>query len=270
MSRMKFRLTNRYLYGSYFVLILFLFVSWLFASGFIEILTLDYNAPDLVPGYKDEIQQVYLYQISTWERLVDSSMYYLINLMPIAIVLPTMAFFEEKRMLLLFAKQRVSSITKELFKASVVYALLSALYTALAFTTFYSIGGLFVRRGLEDIGGFASIFPPNFYQEHPYLFFLFMVWSIYFLSSLCLSLLSCGLILILDKKYQVLLVILVIAFTTTFLKNITTLKIFDVYAMFLAFNTLDETLEMFLPLLLLIGLIIPVFWFGLNRVKKNY
>jgi len=68
----KYRLFNKYNLISIIALLIFLFVSWAEASVFIEILTMDYNAPDL-SGTKSEIMTLLLSQVFTWERFIDSS-----------------------------------------------------------------------------------------------------------------------------------------------------------------------------------------------------
>ena len=198
----KFKIRIRYVLVAAFFLLCGLTISWVFASNFFEIMTMDYNAPDLV-GTKEEIRHNFLEQISTWETLVDSSMFYLINFIPILFILPTLGLFVEKRSLYVFGRHRYPSVKKAIYKDVVQYVLLSTMTVVVSFLVFYSIGGLFVYPSIEDIGGFASVFPEDFYINHPYLFFVFMVCTIYLSLAIVFSLLTCALVLLTDREYKV-------------------------------------------------------------------
>ncbi|MGO3793043.1 hypothetical protein [Vagococcus salmoninarum] len=270
MTNLKFKLGNKLLPFSIAILLSGMFVSWLFASGLFGVLVMDYNAPDLVQGMESFIRRTLIWQIMTWEGLVDSSIFFLHSYLPIFIILPTLSLFQEKRSLFYLGRHRVESFSRLMLKSSLVYTFQSAFFFCLSCTIFYSIGGLFVRRGLTDIGDFASIFPVGFYERHPYLFFMFMVWSIYFVMALVFSFLACGLVLLLEKEYQVLLGILAIYHGFNYIGVITSSRFFAVFTSFGAFNTVYQTHEVFyaaLPLCLL-GLVL---WFiGLKKTVTTY
>ena len=265
----KFKIRSRYMLLTFFFLIGGLTSSWLFASHFLEIMTMDYNAPDLV-GTKEEIRHNFLIQISTWENLVDSSMFYLINFVPILFILPTLGLFSEKRSLYVLGRHRYSSFKKTIYKDIIQYVLLSAMTVVVSFLTFYSIGGLFVYRSIDDIGGFASILPENFYMNHPYLFFVFMVCTIYFSLAIVFSLLSCALILLTDREYKVILFILLIYFLYGKLGVYTGSAWFDIFTSFTAFNTLYSTGETFLSLITLLIISLTLLVIGVNQTVKNF
>lgn len=268
MLQSKFKIRSRYIVFGFIVLIAGLSISWLFASYFLEILTMDYNAPDLV-GTKREIMGNFIEQISTWENLVDSSMFYLINFIPALFILPTLGLFSEKRSLYVLGRHRYPSFKKSIYKDVLQYVLLSTATVIVSFLIFYSIGGIFVYRSIDDIGGFSSILPDTFYMEHPYLFFVFMVFTIYLSLAFVFSLLSCALILLTDREYKVILLVLAIYFLYGKIGIYTESAWFDIFASFTAFNTLYSTIETFIPLinLFIISLILLVI--GVNKTIKT-
>lgn len=268
MLQSKFKIRSRYMLLTFIFLVGGLTSSWLFASNFLEIMTMDYNAPDLV-GTKEEIRQNFLKQISTWEILVDSSMFYLINFIPALFILPTLGLFAEKNSLYMLGRHRYPSFKKAIYKDVLQYVLLAALTVVVSFLIFYSIGGLFVYRSIDDIGGFASILPENFYMNHPYLFFVFMVCTIYFSLAIVFSLLACALILLTDREYKVILLVLLIYFLYGKLGVYTGSSWFDIFTSFTAFNTLYTTIETFFPLVALFIISLVLLVLGVNKTVKN-
>ena len=250
------------------ILICGLTASWLFASNFLEIMTMDYNAPDLI-GTKQEIRRNFLEQISTWEIFIDSSMFYLINFIPVLFILPTLGLFAEKRSLYIFGRHRYPSFKKAVYKDVAQYVFLSVVTVVFSFITFYSIGGLFVYRSIEDIGGFSAILPENFYINHPYLFFVFMVCTIYLSLTIVFSLLSCALVLLTDREYKVILLILLIYFLYGKLGVYTESILFDIFTSFTAFNTNYSTFETFIPLVILLIISLILLALGVKKVTKN-
>ncbi|CAH0296001.1 hypothetical protein SRABI96_04428 [Peribacillus sp. Bi96] len=264
----KFKIRIRYMALTFILLFGGLTLSWVFASYYFEIMTMDYNAPDLV-GSKEEIRHNFLAAISTWEIFVDSSMFYLINFIPVLFILPTLGLFTEKRSLYVLGRHRYPLIRKNVYRDVIQYVFLSTLTVVLTYLFFYSIGGIFVYRSLDNIGGFASILPQNFYSNHPYLFFVFMVCTIYLSLAFVFSLLAGALVLLLDREYKVILLILIIYFLYGKLGVYTQSVWFDIFSSFTAFNTLYSTLEVFLPLVILFIISIILLVVGVNKTVKN-
>ncbi|GIP64626.1 hypothetical protein J32TS6_31810 [Virgibacillus pantothenticus] len=264
----KLKIRSRYILLTLILLIGGLTSSWLFASNFLEIMTMDYNAPDLV-GTKEEIRRNFLEQISTWETFVDSSMFYLINFIPVLFILPTLGLFTEKRSLYVLGRHRYPSFKKAIYKDVMQYVLSSAMTVVVSFLMFYSIGGLFVYRNIDDIGGFASILPENFYMNHPYFFFVFMVCTIYLCLAIVFSLLACALILLTDREYKVILLVLLIYFLYGKLGVYTESTWFDIFTSFTAFNTIYSTGETFLPLVILLIISLILLAVGVDKTVKN-
>lgn len=268
MTLNRFRFTSHYLIFSSTALFISLAISWMFASNFFEIMfTMDYSAPDLI-GSQSEIRHNFLVSILTWETFVDSSMFYIINYIPVLVALPMLTFFDEWKLTSIYAKNRFESQKRYLAQSVFINSSITSFTIALVFTCYYSIGGLFVHRTLPDIGGFASALPQNFYTIHPYLFFLFMTWTAYFLATFVLCILAASLSVLFEKKYQVLLGVFLISMVLGFLGGFINNKHLDIYQMFLVYNTTKNTFECFISLLptLLIAWVV----FLLGRKKINY
>lgn len=252
------------------ILLASLMISWFFSSYFFEILTMDYQAPDLINSDKREIQKSFIIGILTWETLVDASMFYLINFLPLIVVLPTLNLFNVKRVNYQIGKNRYLNLSKEIKKKVLYYSFLSAGTASLAFSVFYSIGGLFVYRSIENIGGYSFLYPNNFYINHPYLFFISMVWTIYFAAFFVLSFITCGLVLYYQKVYQVLGILFLICFGVSSLSNIIGLPIINIYSAFTSYNTQLKTYESFVSVVLF-GIIGQVLFFiGKTKVQCFY
>ncbi|WP_340371809.1 hypothetical protein [Peribacillus sp. FSL E2-0218] len=264
----KFKIRSRYMALAFFLLFGGLTLSWVFASHYFEIMTMDYNAPDLA-GTKEEIRQIAIASISNWEVFVDSSMFHIINFIPVLFILPTLGLFTEKRSLYVLGRHRFPLIKKAVYRDVIQYTLLSTFTVVSTYLLYYSIGAIFVYRSLDDIGGFASILPHNFYSSHPYLFFVFMVCTIYLCLAFVFSLLACALVLLLNREYKVLVSVLIIYFLYGKLGVYTQSVWFDIFASFTAFNTMYSTLEAFLPLVLLFIISILLLVVGVNKTVKN-
>lgn len=263
------KIKSRFVFITIISLFMALTVSWAFASNFVDIMTMDYNAKDLV-GTKSEIRSNFLMSIATWERFVDSSMFYLINFLPAFFVLVTLGLYAEKRSTYAMGRHRYSSFKKTIYRDVIQYVLLSTATVTGVFIIYYSIGAVFVYRGLNDIGGFASALPVNFYADHPYLFFLFMASTIYLSLAFVFSLLSAALVLIFDREYKVILAVLAIYFVYGKIGFLTGSSWLTIFSSFVAYNTTRSTVETFYPLLGLLIIAIGLLVYGVNKTVRQY
>lgn len=247
----KFRYKNKYLAASMILLTLSMIISWFFASNFFEIVTMDYTAADpdqSIP--KIDMQRNFLHMILTWETFVDSSMYHVIDFLPVLVVLPMLGFFDEFQLYHAYGTQRIQHFFKYQIKTISIYSALSACALCLALTSLYSIAGLFMVRSIDNIGGYASVLPKNFYQSSPFLFFLFMIWTIYFVSFFVLNFLAGTFVIFCHRKWQVLMLVMLICFGSGILSNIASFPALNYYGTFLAFNTDLTTIQAFTPTLI--------------------
>lgn len=264
-----FKIRSRFVVITVISLFTALTVSWAFASNFIDIMTMDYNAKDLV-GSKSEIRSNFLMSIATWERFVDSSMFYLINFLPALFVLVTLGLYAEKRSTYAMGRHRFSSFKKTIYRDVLQYVMLSTATVTGVFIIYYSVGAIFVYRGLDEIGGFASALPSNFYANHPYLFFLFMASTIYLSLAFVFSLLSAALVLIFDREYKVILAVLAIYFIYGKVGFLTGSSWLAIFSSFIAFNTVHSTVETFYPLLGLMIIAITLLVYGVNKTVRQF
>ena len=201
----KFRIKEKRMFISGIVLLLILFVSWFFESYFAEVMFfMDYDAPDLVKNAKE----IMLHDILTWERYIDSAMRYVVNFFPAFAVFPALPFLQERKSYFVMGANRFSKYQMECMKAIVVYSLKSGVTIGGAFTIFGVIGSFFMHPSVYNIGGFASVFPDNFYIRHPLWFFLFMTWTVYFSFGIVFGLLACGLSFIFEKEIYIFICLL--------------------------------------------------------------
>lgn len=198
-------------------------------------------------------------------------MFYIINFLPGIVVLPTIVLFEEKKMQFTLAKNHFANLRKSILVSVLRISLLSALTSCMVLTIYYSIGGIFMHREIDHIGGFADFLPEHFYEMHPYLFFLIMVWTIYLATFFVLSFLACSLSLTVGHPYQTILAVVVICILLSFVSNLFSFPIFNIYISLLAYNSgAITTYQLFVPVLCfaVIGLIF--YWFGEKKMRLTY
>ncbi|WP_313508683.1 hypothetical protein [Enterococcus sp.] len=269
MSIRKFRYKNKYLAASMILLTVSMLISWFFASNFFEILTMDYTAPDLDQSIpKSTIQKSFLESILTWENFVDSSMYHIIDFLPVLVVLPMLGFFDEFQLYHAYGRSRIQHFFKYQVQTISIYSVISACALCLALTCLYSIAGFFVVRSIDDIGGYASILPANFYQSSPFLFFLFMIWTIYFVSFFVLNFLAGTFVIFCHRKWQVLILTMFICFGSGILSNIASFPALNYYGTYLAFNTELTTLQAFTPIFIFMMLACVILFILRRREVK--
>jgi hypothetical protein len=243
----------------------------MFASEFLGIVFMDYSAPDLVQGDKKEMMMAFLREIMTWPNLVDSSMFYTINFLPIFFIIPILPFYKECRSYFNLGKQRFKKLGNALLKTILSYSLIAAFTTSLTFSAFYSFAAIFVynRKAFTYIGEFASIFPKDFYSKHPYLFFIFMSFTIYFALAFVFALLGIGISFFVNKEYKIIIIVLAIYHLYGNLGVLTNYLPFKIFNCVTAFNTLYSFFETFIPLILILAVAIALNILGIRKVKRN-
>ena len=106
----KLRLKNKLFFVSILSLLMILLFTWFIESGACEIIFfMDYNAPDLA-GTKSEIQRSFLSSIFVWERYIDSSMKYVMNIFPIFAIIPILPLYDEINSYFIFGAHRFKNI----------------------------------------------------------------------------------------------------------------------------------------------------------------
>lgn len=244
----RFRIYNKNIYISIILLTSLLFITWFFESYFAEVMFfMDYNAEDLV----DNAKEIMLKSILTWEIYIDSSMRYVVNFFPIFAILPAIQFLSERKSYHVFGANRFKNYNKNMIHSMIIYSVKGGLSISISFSIFFLIGNLFLTTSIKNIGGFSSIFPPDFYTNNPCLFFLFMAWSAYFLIGVVYGLMSCGISLIFDKEIYMLIIPLIIYIAQFYLGNLLNFMPLKISESVCAFNTLYSTGQVFIPIITL-------------------
>lgn len=249
----KYRIFNSCVIMSIGGLLLVLLISWAFNSSFMEVMFfMDYGAEDL-EGTVKEIRHALLFNtnIFTWEMYIDSAMWYLVNFLPLFAVIPVIPFLKEKKSYFVYGSNRFKSYIKTQIFTILKYGLVSGLCISVAFSLFFTIGLAYMVPSISYIGEYTSIFPENFYGEHPYLFFMFMTWSIYFAFAFVFGLMASGVSLWTEKSYYVLLFPMVYYLASNYLSALF-LGLLPIHlsACVIAFNTNYSTFKTFVPLVL--------------------
>lgn len=265
-----YRICNPYFFISFFALLLCLGISWFFESTFAEIMFfMDYNAPDLTELTKTEYQKIFLDSIMHWEIYIDSAFRYIVYIFPLFAVVPTIPFLRERKSYFVFGAGRFKSYNKTLIQAILVYTLEGGLCICLAFIIYFTIGSFFMTPALDNISDFASIFPEGFYSKFPYIFFIFMSMTIYFLIGCVFAGLSCAIALYTRKEFYVLFIPILIYMLEYYTYSLFRLHLFHIPSSVIAYNSSYSTLETFIPLIPLAALDFLLVWIFLKRRRRE-
>ncbi|HEX6593989.1 MAG TPA: hypothetical protein VF095_05305 [Bacillota bacterium] len=248
----KFRLINKYTIGAMGLLLISLVVSWFFTSEmFYWLFQADFQKePDLIGQDREATIQAMLGQINNWEMYIDFAMRYTIYLFPIFALLPIIQFYHEKNGYFSHAFVRLKNYRRYMVTTIVKYSLISGLCITIPFIIYFSIGNMMIMDHLQDIGNYDIIFGENFYDDHPFLFFLFLATSIYFALGVTFGFMGCAVVLWTDKKYMVIVIPMVFYLVIGNLAETLGLPLLNVMQSVVAFNTLYTTFEIFIPLIL--------------------
>ena len=248
----KYRFFNKYNVVSFTSMLLILWISWAFASYFIEIITMDYYAEDLAISTKEEADSAkyqFIIGILTWERYIDSAMRYTVYIFPLFSLITVLPFCDELNGYYSYPA-RFKNYGKNLAYGIISHSFIGGLVISAVFSVFFSVGAVFMVPQIQNIGGFASVFPDGFYHRHPYLFFIFMSFTIYFAIGFVFSLLGCSIALITRKKHYVIIVPMLLYLGDSYiLGGILGLYKYQIFGCVCAFNTVYSTFENFIPLL---------------------
>ena len=278
-SIFEYRLFNRYTLITTISLFFILALSWFFVSNVAEILFMDYSAPDLGGGVhaevRAEIMPLYLQQVMNWENLLMSSMAYIINILPIFFIFPTLAFSQEKKSYFVFGRHRFKSFSKSLLGAMLKHSFIAAFVSFATFILFYGIVGLFVTSHLEGMTEYGRFLSDILWYDQPFLFVIFMFGTIYFALAFIFSLISCGVMLWVDNPYYTISGIVVANYLYFYIGGYLDYFLnlnFDLFWMgnsMVAFNTWRTTVQVFIPLIPLALVGIGIVYFGIKKQEKN-
>ncbi len=268
----KHKIFNKYNFLSLLSMLLILWISWAFVSYFFEVLTMDYFAPDLgikTQAEASEARYNFITSLLTWERYIDSAMNYMVYIFPLFSLLAVLPFHNELKSYYVFGANRFNNYNKKILRGVLSYSLIGGLLVVLVFAIFFSVGAIFMVPQISDIGGFASIFPEDFYSHHPYLFFMFLTVTMYFAIGFIFSLLGCGIALISDRPHNIIMIPMIAYISDAYiLGGYLGLTNYQIFGSVCAFNTTLSTGKSFIPLSPFLIAAIIVVIVGLKRNKR--
>ena len=226
-----------------------------------------------------EMLPIFLQQIMSWERLLISSMAYVVSFLPLFFIFPTMLFSSELKSYFIFGAHRFKSQSKRLMHSMIEHSFIAALVGSSAFILFFAITGLFVTTHHNWMTVFGSFFPDGFYENNTLLFFIFMFSTVYFSFGFIFAFISCGLMLFTERPYYVIfgitaayyLYFYVGGYLDYFLSLYVGhhIEFFWLGSTVTAFNTFRTTLQVFIPLIPIAIIAGVIVFFGIRKRAKN-
>ncbi|GEM_PF-5753525 len=248
----QLRLFNKYTLTSCIFLICILFISLFFSSGmYYWIFVADFQTEsDLIGKNPRETVLMMLNQLRGWELYIDFATRYTIYFIPIFPLLPILQFYNEKKGYLSYASIRMKNFKKHMLHNIIKYAVISGLCVVLPYIVFFSIGNIFMIDHISTIGNYLDILGPSFYNNHPFLSYIFITFSIYFAIGFTFGISGIAIALWTDKSYLIIVIPIVYYIVIGNLAEAFNLPLLNIMHSVTAFNTLYNTFEIFVPLLL--------------------
>lgn len=247
---MKYRLKSPYITLSFWALLIFIFVSWIYNSGIITI-PFTGRGPDVehtLAAYRKQVAFL-TDDLMTWEFFIEPATRYFSFIFPVFSGVAVVAFYEEIHSSLIISLTRITDYRKKLLKLGVFYTLVGGLVTVLPFIILSTFAGPLLIPSLDGIGELSNIFPEGFYVSHPYIVFMFMYCVLYFPLAISYSIMSAALALAVRNRIFVCLIPFLIYFaenvTATILGGFMPLSTLNVVT---SFNTVQPIKDMFIPI----------------------
>ncbi len=215
MQRLKTRILNPYTILVVILGLSVLIFSYLMDGVFWQDLHFDVNAPDLPPGMGEEIRRHCFAHDLNMDYFIHEGMQLYLFICGILPSLAVLRFFDEKETILKNTYLRTGHYKREMIRTFSIYSVIAGAATALPYYLFYIlnliVGNQSFENSMENNGQELSIhlfddilgFPV--FKDNMALFFglfgimLFLFGVAYGFLALCST-------LVLDRKYQVLLV----------------------------------------------------------------
>ncbi len=172
---LKSRLKNKYTIISSIVTFIVTF-SWLFGSELIQVL-FSYG-DDVALSYKDYVYFMWD-QLLCWEFFMDSMTRYLIFVFPILVSFSTLNIITELESYHVLAAVRYKSRKQSIIRGALWQSFFSSLVVCLPIMFLEIIVDYLLYPGLENLAGFAELFPSGFYHQHPMFLMVVMVLILY-------------------------------------------------------------------------------------------
>ncbi len=229
-----------------------LLLSWFFSSEmYYWLFIADFqNEPDLIGQDPRETVLLMLNQLMSWEAYIDFATRYTIYFFPIFSLLPIIQFHNEQNGYFNYASIRLKKFKKYMFTTILKYSFISALCVTVTYLTFFTIGATFITDHLDNVGNYAHIFGESFYNDHPYLFYVFMATTIYFAIGFTFGVMGIAVAVWTEKSYLIIVVPMVYYIVIGNLAETLNLPLLNIMQGVTAYNTLFQTFEVFIPLII--------------------
>jgi hypothetical protein len=246
----QLRFINKYTLISMPLLFSCLLLSWFFSSEmYYWLFIVDFQSePDLIGQDPKETVLTMLNQLRSWEAYIDFATRYTIYFFPIFSLLPIIQFYNEKNGYFSYATIRLKDFKKYMFTTIMKYSCISGLCVTVTYIVFFTIGNLFITDHLDYVGNFAHIFGESFYNNHPFLFYLFMATTIYFTIGLTFGLMGIAVAVWTEKSYLIIVIPMVYYIVIGNLAETLHWPLLNIMQSVVAYNTLFQTFEIFVPL----------------------
>ncbi|WP_062197955.1 hypothetical protein [Massilibacterium senegalense] len=248
----RLRFINKYTLLSMLLLFSSLVLSWFFSSEiYYWLFIADFqNEPDLIGLDPRETVLKMLNQLRSWEAYIDFATRYTIYFFPIFPLLPIIQYYNEKNGYFNYASIRLKNFKKYMFTTILKYSCISGLCVTITYIVYFSIGNLLITEHLDYVGNFAHIFGESFYNDHPFLFYLFMATTIYFAIGFTFGMMGIAVAEWTEKSYLIIVIPLVYYIVIGNLAETFHLPLLNIMQGVVAYNTLFQTYEIFVPLII--------------------
>lgn len=262
------RLKNKYFFLSVVLLLVLSFISWLVVSELVyNVIIRNYTQPGWAEPDKRFSLKCVIRGAISWEGYISCGARFVSDIFPIFAVIPTIPFLFERKSYFSIGASRFPNRKKELWKSVFFYSLQGGLALSTAYFIYFTLGNLYLFRALNDIGGFADIFPAGFYHDHPYLFFVFMTVAMYYPFGFLFAMFACGLSLFCDKEILVIIIPVVTYILTSYIGFHMDIRCLQISSCQTVFNTTTSTLDCYIPLIPL--LLFDVVFVSLGVKKRS-
>lgn len=170
------RLRNKYTIMTFWVVFAMGLVSWLMGSEILPVLW-SYG-PDVSCSYKEYVLRMWD-QLLCWEMFIDSMMRYIIIIFPILVGFCVVGFVDELDSYHVLGAVRLRNRNRVLVKALLVRTIIGGVVTVLPIIILTVSVDYLMYPAITEKWGIGTLFPSDFYYQHPLVVYLAMLFIIY-------------------------------------------------------------------------------------------
>ncbi len=199
----KFRLTNKYFVVSLILLTCTVVFSWITMSYFGQVCFFTKYSD---PQAKKDALRILLPGILTWERTIDSAMYYMVYLFPLFPCFSAIGFQKELKEYWGNAAIRTQNLNNKILLSLLFYSVQAGVVTSGGVCVFLSACAPFMKASISNLGGFMTVFPNGFYMNHPYITLMIIALTVYFSFGFIFGMFACSISMLGNSKLSILFI----------------------------------------------------------------